>query len=191
MAKNSRKVSRKTSRKASRKSTRRMSGGRLVLAPMDLTDSSMLTASRMSGGQGVDFFNKHVAQHGGMAPVGDTGMLDAALRGTARVSPLDDSIGASVAHGAQKGQAGGKRRKGRKASRRASRRASRKASRRASRKATRRGRKMYGGMRELGYMNADAPGMLLAGQQARAALSNMNNEWRLAEHAGSFVPKQY
>jgi hypothetical protein len=181
---NSRKASRKANRKASRKNRkasrktcRRMSGGRLVLAPMELTDSSMLSASRMSGAQGVDFFNKHAAQHGGMAPVGDSGMLDAALRGAARISPLDDSISASVAHGAQKAQAGGKRRK-----------ASRKAGRKG-RKATRRGRKMYGGMRELGYMNADAPGMLLAGQQARAALSNMNNEWRLAEHAGSFAPK--
>jgi len=182
---NSRKASRKANRK-SRKTCRRMSGGRLVLAPMELTDSSMLSASRISGAQGVDFFNNHAAQHGGMAPVGDSGMLDAALRGAARISPLDDSISASVAHGAQKAQAGGKRRKGRKATRKG-RKATRKS--RKGRKATRRGRKMYGGMRELGYMNADAPGMLLAGQQARAALSNMNNEWRLAEHAGSFAPK--
>lgn len=185
---NSRKASRKANRK-SRKTCRRMSGGRLVLAPMELTDSSMLSASRMSGAQGVDFFNKHAAQHGGMAPVGDSGMLDAALRGAARISPLDDSISASVAHGAQKAQAGGKRRKGRKADRK-SRKAGRKSRKgRKGRKATRRGRKMYGGMRELGYMNANAPGMLLAGQQAHAALSNMNNEWRLAEHAGSFAPK--
>jgi hypothetical protein len=49
---------------------------------------------------------------------------------------------------------------------------------------------MNGGSHQpLGYMNADAPGMLLDGQQARAALSNMSAEWRLAEHAGSFAPK--
>jgi hypothetical protein len=160
-------------------------GAATVLSPMELTDTSMTSASRMSSAQGMDFAAKHVTQHGGMAPVGDTGMLDSSLRAAARIGGLDTSYAAVAG---MKDQAGGKRRKSRKASRKG-RKASRKTrkSRKASRK-NRKSRKMSGGMRELGYMAADAPGTLLTGSQARAALSNMNSEWQLAANPKSFAP---
>jgi hypothetical protein len=177
---------RKNSRKGSRRSTRRvnrrnMYGGALHLSPMELTDTSMMSASKMSGAQGLDFLGKHAAQHGGGglmgAPVGDTGMLDASLRASARMGPLDASYQAVVG---MRDQSGGKRR-------RANRRANRKTRRnRRNRRATRR---QNGGMRALGFMETSAPGMLLSGSQASAALSNMNREWALAENPSSFAPK--
>ena len=179
-------VMRKNSRKGSRRSTRRvnrrnMYGGALHLSPMELTDTSMMSASKMSGAQGLDFLGKHAAQHGGGglmgAPVGDTGMLDASLRASARMGPLDASYQAVVG---MRDQSGGKRR-------RANRRANRKTRRnRRNRRATRR---QNGGMRALGFMETSAPGMLLSGSQASAALSNMNREWALAENPSSFAPK--
>ena len=185
-------VMRKNSRKGSRRSTRRvnrrnMYGGALHLSPMELTDTSMMSASKMSGAQGLDFLGKHAAQHGGGglmgAPVGETGMLDASLRASARMGPLDASYQAVVG---MRDQSGGKRRR---ASRRASRknRASRRASRnRRNRRATRR---QNGGMRALGFMETSAPGMLLSGSQAAQANSTMSREWALAENPSSFAPK--
>jgi hypothetical protein len=48
---------------------------------------------------------------------------------------------------------------------------------------------MYGGG-ALGFMDVKAPGMLLDGALAKQALNTMNAEWKLAEHASSFAPKQ-
>ena len=177
---------RKTGRKATRRVNRRnMYGGALTLSPMELTDNSMVSASKMSGAQGIDFFSKHAAQHGGGvmmgAPVGDTGMLDASLRGAARMGPLDASYQAVVG---MKDQSGGRRR--RRATGRKS-RASRKT--RRNRRATRRNRRQNGGMRELGFMETSAPGMLLSGSQAAQANSTMSREWALAENPSSFAPK--
>jgi hypothetical protein len=172
---------RKGSRKGNRKTNRKMNGGAAVLlSPMALNDTSMVGPSRMSGAQGLDFFKHHATQHGGMAPVGYTGMMsDPTLRGAARMGGLDAAIADATAHG----QAGGKRRRSRKAGRK-----SRKTRGRKMRKTRGRSRKMRGGMRELGYMSADAPGTLLQGMQARAALSNMNHEWRMAENPRAFAP---
>jgi hypothetical protein len=147
-----------------------------------------MSASKMSGAQGLDFLGKHAAQHGGGslmgAPVGDTGMLDSSLRASARMGPLDASYQAVVG---MRDQSGGRR--GR-ASRRANRRsASRRTSRRANRRTNRRNRRQNGGMRALGFMETSAPGMLLSGNQASAALSNMSREWALAENPSSFAPK--
>ncbi len=178
-------------RKASRRSTRRvnrrnMYGGALTLSPMELTDTSMVSASKMSGAQGLDFFSKHAAQHGGGAglmgaPVGDTGMLEASLRASARMGPLDASYQAVVG---MKDQSGGKRRR---ASRRATRKNRRNTRRnRRNRRATRR---QNGGMRALGFMETSAPGMLLSGSQAAQANSTMSREWALAENPSSFAPK--
>ena len=168
--------------KGSRKANRRMNGGAAVLlSPMAVNDTSMVGPSRMSGAQGLDFFKHHVAQHGGMAPVGYTGMMsDPTLRGAARMGGLDAAIADATAHG----QAGGKRRRSRKAGRKAG----RKTRGRKMRKMRGRTRKMHGGQRELGYMSTDAPGTLLQGMQARAALSNMNHEWRMAENPRAFAP---
>ena len=177
---------RKGSRKSrTRRNRRNMYGGALSLAPMDLNDTSMAVASKMSGGQGLDFLNKHAAQHGGGllagAPVGDTGMLDESLRASARMAPLDASYKAIVG---MKDQSGGRRnRRNRRATRR-NRRDTRR--NRRNRRGTRR---QGGGMRALGFMEADAPGLLLSGNQATAAQSTMSKEWALAENPNSFAPK--
>lgn len=177
-------------RKASRRSTRRnnrriMYGGAHTLSPMELTDTSMLSASKMSGAQGLDFLGKHAAQHGGGelmgAPVGDTGMLDSSLRAAARMGPLDASYQAVVG---MRDQSGGKRK--RKASRRV---ASRRSCRRSTRRNRRSSRRQSGGMAPLGFMETSAPGTLLSGSQAAAANSTMNREWALAANPSSFAPK--
>jgi hypothetical protein len=178
-----------------RKNRRTVGGG--SLNPMELTDTSMRSATNMSLAQGGDFANIHKEQHGGMAPVGYTGVLDESLRGSARVLPIDDSI--RQIQGLSD-QTGGKRRNGRKGSRkgrkakkatRKSKKASRKGSRKNRKQTERRRRNMTGGMRELGYMDANAPGMLLPPSLAAKALSNMNYEWKLAENPSSFAPKGF
>jgi len=66
--------------KSTRKKTmrrRRLSGG----GPME-----------MSLGQGKEYLDIHKGQHGGMAPVGTTGVLDDSLRATARIAVLDQSM---------------------------------------------------------------------------------------------------
>lgn len=184
MRKNRKAGSRKASRKTRRNNRRNMYGGAYTLSPMELTDNSMLSASKMSGAQGLDFLAKHVAQHGGGglmgAPVGDTGMLDSSLRASARMGPLDASYQAVVG---MRDQSGGKRR------RKASRRSSRRSCRRSTRRNRRSSRRQSGGMAPLGFMETSAPGTLLSGSQAAAANSTMNREWALAANPSSFAPK--
>ena len=76
--------------------------------PAGVSDNSMLEAGKMSLAQGRDYLSHHTAQHGGMAPVGYTGVLDDSLRATARVAVLDESMGAIQGMSDQSG--GGKRR---------------------------------------------------------------------------------
>ena len=182
MRKNRKAGSRKASRSTRRNNRRNMYGGAYTLSPMELTDKSMLSASKMSGAQGLDFLGKHAAQHGGGdlmgAPVGDTGMLDSSLRASARMGPLDASYQAVVG---MKDQSGGKRR-------RRNRRSTRKI-RRANRRNRRSSRRQSGGMAPLGFMETSAPGMLLSGSTAAAANSTMNREWALAANPSSFAPK--
>lgn len=182
MRKNRKAGSRKASRSTRRNNRRNMYGGAYTLSPMELTDNSMLSASKMSGAQGLDFLGKHAAQHGGGglmgAPVGDTGMLDSSLRASARMGPLDASYQAVVG---MKDQSGGKRR-------RRNRRSTRK-TRRANRRNRRASRRQSGGMAPLGFMETSAPGMLLSGSAAAAANSTMNKEWALAANPSSFAPK--
>lgn len=47
---------------------------------------------QMSLAQGKDYLDIHKSQHGGMAPVGTTGVLDDSLRATARIAVLDQSM---------------------------------------------------------------------------------------------------
>jgi hypothetical protein len=167
------KSGRKNTHKNTRKNMRKMYGGNhLVLSPMPLNDTSMVGASKMSMAHGGDFFGYHAKQHGGMAPLGYTGMLDDSLRASARVSPLDQAGAAIVG---LKDQAGG-RRKRRSTKRRSTKRRSTK--RRSTKK-----RRQYGGMRALGSMELGAPTMLLQGPQAQQALSTMNQDWRAAQHS--------
>jgi hypothetical protein len=170
-------------RRNTRRNTRRnnlMGGGALQLTPMDLKDTSMMGPSKMSIAQGMDYFGYHAKQHGGAAPVGTTGVLEDGLRGYAHLAPLDKAYSEIAG---LKDQAGGRRRKQRKG------RKGRKAATRKQRKGRKGTRKMRGGMRELGSMPVDAPGMLLPPSLARAALSNMNQEWKLAENPSSFAPR--
>jgi hypothetical protein len=102
----------------------------------------------LSNSQGSDFLSRHVNQHGGMAPVGYTGVMeDPSLRLSARVTPLDLAV--EQTHQVRDpGQTGGRKvsrsrknrktqRKNRKASKKNSRKASKKNSRKASRKNSR------------------------------------------------------
>lgn len=177
-----------------RKNRRTTGGGEMN--PMELNDTSMRSATNMSLAQGGDFANIHREQHGGMAPVGYTGVLDDSLRGSARLLPTDDSFRQIAGLSDQTGGKRKKGRKGRKTSRKA-RKASRKTKKgrkgsRKGRKTSRRNRRqMKGGMRELGYMDANAPGMLLPPSLEAKALSTMNAEWKLAENPSSFAPKGY
>ena len=85
--------SRRSSR-LKRRSRKCWSGGAQVVSPAPLGDTSMSASSKMNLGQGIDYASIHKNQHGGMAPVGTTGMLDDSLRATARIGVLDQSMGA-------------------------------------------------------------------------------------------------
>ena len=61
----------------------------------------------LSMAQGKEYLDIHKGQHGGMAPVGTTGMLDDSLRATARVGVLDESL--SQIQGMSDQSGGGKR----------------------------------------------------------------------------------
>jgi hypothetical protein len=186
---------------------RRQSGG---MAPV--TMPSLLSPSSASMAQGQDYARIHAAQHGGAAvslaaaaPVGYTGMLDDSLRATARITPLDQSIGAIQGMRDQSG--GGRRRRGAskrggKAMRRrmvaATRRLKKlkmrllKAMKRMSRRSRRLGGRQRGGASYQYSNQADygAPGMLLSPAQEAKALQTMNTvEWRLAADPTSFAPK--
>ena len=111
-------------------------------------------------------------QSGGMADLGYTGVLDASLRGAARMDPLDQSFNEIAGMKDQGG--GGRKRRGRKSRR----------GRKASRK-SRKGRKMRGG-----FAPVDTPTMFLQGDQAKEAVTGMNPEWKLAENPAAFEPSK-
>ena len=124
------------------------------------------------------------AQMGGMAPVGDTGVLDSSLRDSARISPIDQAFQEIAG---MKDQAGGRRRrKGRKG--RKSRKGSRRGRGRKSRRNGCRSRRMRGGSLTLMPASTDASPMLLEGKSSSDALSEMNTEWKLAENPNAFNP---
>ena len=113
---------------------------------------------------------------GGVGPVGDQGLLDPSLRGSAHLATLDRSFNEIAG---MTDQAGGRRRRRKRSTKRG--RKSRKTHRR---KSHRRRRHMRGG---------DAPvsnsTMLLGGEQAQAAVNGMNPEWKLVEDASAFNPR--
>jgi hypothetical protein len=145
----------------------------------------MLSASKLSAAQGLDYERIHLGQHGGAAvslansaPPGYTGMLDDSLRATARLEVLDQSISGIQGMSDQSG--GGRR------------------SRRSRRSRSKKGRKMMGGKRKkmcggsgftlANAQDAGAPGMLLSPNQEATALQGMNPEWKLAMDPGAFKP---
>ena len=175
-------------KRASRK-TRKMRGGWQRLNPASVNDESMAGPTKMSNAQGQEYDALHEGQHGGGlgegAPVGDTGMLDAALRVNARVTPIDNSISAIQG---MSDQAGGRHGGSRRGSRRhgGSRRRNGGSRRRNGGSKRRTYRKRQGGGSTLMPASADAPGMILPG--SAGAERGMNPEWKLAHDPTSFIP---
>jgi hypothetical protein len=173
----------------------------------------MMEAGKMGLAQGRDFLSHHTAQHGGMAPVGYTGVLDDSLRATARVGVLDESMGAIQG---MSDQSGGGRRRGRRGM-------TMKMAMKKMRKmmGLKGGKMMYGGQKMCGgrtigrkrrmtmkmmkklmakkrggfayalsqAQDYSAPGMLLSPAGEARALAGMNPEWKLATDPSAFAPK--
>lgn len=170
--------SRKGSRKSRSRRNRKQSGGG--------AEAAGYSPSALSLAQGEEFKAIHANQHGGGgfqyaagAPVGDQGMLDAGLRGLARVSQLDAAYDQIRGMSDSVHQSGGRRRRGRKGSRKASKK-SRKTSRKASKKSRKASKKSRAGRksrratrRQSGGSLAGAPygasTMLLSPAQAAKA----------------------
>jgi len=177
-----------------------------------VNDASMMEAGKMSLAQGKDYLSHHTAQHGGMAPVGYTGVLDDSLRATARVGVLDESIGAIQGMSDQSG--GGNRMTMKMAMKKMKKMMGLKGGKMmyGGQKMCG-GQKMYGGkrgkrrmtmkmMKKLmakkrgGFAYAlsqaqdySAPGMLLSPAGEARALAGMNPEWKLATDPSAFAPK--
>jgi hypothetical protein len=185
----SRKMKHTRKHKTHRRRSHRRRGG---MAPVNYHLSGSWP-SRMSLGQGADYFKYHEGQHGGGAlamgkfpdAVLDTG-LPAALRGPAHIGGIDKAI-ADVA--GLKDQAGGKRRKHRKGSKRHHKGSKRHRkgskrhhkgskrhhkSRRHSKKHRRTHRKRGGA---LGYAPFPSTGMLLNSSKEYAQ-AGLNPEWK-------------
>jgi hypothetical protein len=170
----SRKMKHTRKHKTHRRRTHRRRGG---MAPVGYHLSGSWP-SRMSLGQGADYFKYHEGQHGGALSYGrfpeavmDPG-LPAALRGPAHIGGIDKAI-ADVA--GLKDQAGGKRR--RKSHRKAHKKSHRKSrhSKRHSRKHRRSHRRRRGG--SLGYAPFPSSGMLLNSPKEYAQ-AGLNPEWK-------------
>ncbi len=166
------KHSRKSRRHSRRRSTRRRGG----MAPVNYHLSGSWP-SRMSLGQGADYFQYHKGQHGGAAPFpGSIGqMLPPELRPAAHIGGIDKAI-ADVR--GLKDQAGGKRKRHNKKSHK--RRGSKRHSKRHSRKhrsTHRRHKRRNGGA--LGYAPFPSSGMLLSSPNDYAK-AGLNPEWKTA-----------
>ncbi len=137
--------------------------------------------SRMSLGQGQDFFKYHEGQHGGAAPypmsVEGSGLPDA-LRGPAHLSGIDQAM-SDIRGLRDDNQMGGRRRRHKKSHKKSKKsKKSHKKGRKSSkkhRKSHRRTRRRGGA---LGYAPVSAPGMLLSGREY--AQAGLNPEWKSA-----------
>jgi hypothetical protein len=159
--------------------------------PAGVNDKTMMSPSSQSLAQGAEYNKIHMGQHGGAftpmsgAPVGDQGLLDSALRGVARIGPVDQAI-ASIQ--GMSDQSGGRR--GKKSSRRGKKKSS---SRRNKKSSSRRGKKssrrrQRGGSSHYRPADASAPSSLLPPSMESRAVGGMNPEWKLAENPTSFAP---
>ena len=137
--------------------------------------------SRMSLGQGADYFKYHEGQHGGMAPLSAIGAtLPAELRGPAHIGGIDKAIAdvrglrdEPYSEGAGPVKVGGRRHK-RKAHRKSHRKSHKRSHKRRSihrRKSHRR----RGGA--IGYAPFPSAGMLLSSPKAYAQ-AGLNPEWK-------------
>jgi hypothetical protein len=155
-----------------RRSTHRRRGG---MAPVNYHLSGSWP-SRMSLGQGADYFKYHEGQHGGMAPLSAIGeTLPGPLRGPAHIGGIDKAI-ADVrglcdepnCGSTQAAKVGGRRRKHRKSHKRSHRNKRRTVHRRKS-------HRRRGG--SLGYAPFPSSGMLLSSSKAYAQ-AGLNPEWK-------------
>jgi hypothetical protein len=155
-------------RRTHRKRSTRRRGG---MAPVNYHLSGSWP-SRMSLGQGADYFKYHTGQHGGVAPLSAIGStLPPALRGPAHIGGIDQAY-ADIA-GLKDGptdpivrpSTGGRRRRHKK---------SRKHSRKAHRKSYRNKRRSGGA---LGYAPFPSQGMLLKSSE-QYAQAGLNPEWK-------------
>ena len=196
----SRKIKRTHSRKShARKTHRRRThrrGGADALdgAPVSYHLSGSWP-SRMSLGQGADYFKYHEGQHGGAslsygafpAAVLDPG-LPAPLRGPAHLDGIDKAIAdvrplKDQGGGRRKHRKHGKTHKGSKKHHKGS-----KKHHKGSKKHHKKGRKTHkrrGG--SLGYAPFPSSGMLLSSPK-QYAQAGLNPEWKLAENPNSFAP---
>ncbi len=172
--KHSRKHKSKSRRHTRRRSTRRRGG----MAPVSYHLSGSWP-SRMSLGQGADYFKYHEGQHGGAAPFpGSIGqMLPQELRSPAHVGGIDKAMNDIAG---LKDQAGGKRKRRSTKRKGSKRRVSKRHSKRHSRKhrKTHRRHRRSGGS-ALGYAPFPSTGMLLSSNKAYAE-AGLNPEWKTA-----------
>ena len=183
MAKKSRRSSSRKMKRTHKRKThhRRRTHRRGGMAPVDYHLSGSWP-SRMSLGQGADYFKYHEGQHGGglsygnfPAAVLDTG-LPAALRGPAHIGGIDKAIadvkGLCDPPNCPGTTTGGRRRKHRKGSKKHGK------SRRHSKKhrRTHRNKRRSGGA-ALGYAPFPSSGMLLSSPKAYAE-AGLNPEWK-------------
>ena len=196
-------VKRGGSRKMTRRSRSRSRGGCWSGGShAGIDDMSMEAASKLSLAQGGDYQTIHSKQHGGMAPVGYTGVLDDSLRASARIAVLDQSVGAIQGMSDQSG--GGRRKKAKKTmkakkSKKAKKTMKAKKSKNAKKIAHKfimamlknLRKKQRGGSTHALTQAQDysAPGMLLSPAAEARALAGMNPEWKLATDPSAFAPK--
>ena len=177
----------RSSRRRTHKRNRRMRGGFIRMNPADLADTSMNSSGQESLRQGTDYARMHMSQHGGDAPVGDTGVLDNNLRSSAHLGPLDESFHAIAG---MSDQGGGRRKTKRRGGKKTMHRGGKKTMRRGSKRTKHRGskrtkRRHQGGSHHSHYAPYSQTGtdLLLPSPDP-----NLNNEWKLAENPNSFVP---
>ena len=160
---------------------RKRGGSNAVGAPTNYSLSNDW-ASRMSLGQGADFFKYHQGQHGGQAPLSaiDGSMLDPSLRASAHLAGLDKAY-ADIAGLHDGGRRRSKRSKQSKRSKRSKKSKGGKRSKKSKRSkgckgSKRRTRKSRGG--NMGYAPFPSKGMLLDGNGYSQA--GLNPEWKSA-----------
>jgi len=183
MAKTSRRtVSRKMKRTHKRKTAHRRNKRKGGAAPVNYHLSGSWP-SRMSLGQGADYFKYHEGQHGGSLAMGPypaavlSPGLPADLRGPAHIGGIDKAI-ADVRPLKDSNQAGGKRKKNKsKRNKKNKTKRNKKDKRRTKRNKSKRNKrgKRKGG--SLGYAPFPSSGMLLDSQKAYAQ-AGLNPEWK-------------
>ena len=161
-----------------------MRGGFIRMNPANLGDTTHDSSMKESLSQGQDFSKMHENQHGGFAPLDETGVLSNDLRASAHLTALDQSY-AEIA--GMKDQSGGRSTRRRNKSRRSTRGG--KKSRRTMLGGKRRRlsrRRTHGGGSENAAPVVNSENQLLL--PPSMTLQNMNPEWKLAEDPNSFVP---